>query len=79
MSQVFVHAAEVEMRELTIFVSGGGDSFLEPGYGFAPPAQLDEVGADIVVCVAEGWIERNGLVALFNRGFVAMQHGVSPA
>src|SRR6266511_5780938 len=59
-----VHAGQVEVRIVPRLVAAGRLGALEPGDGFLRPAQLDQVGADIVVGVAEVRVERDGDLAL---------------
>ena len=59
-----VDAAEVDVGEVARLVAHGVLGPLEPGDGFVEPAQLDQVGADVVVRVAEVGVDLDGAQAL---------------
>ena len=50
---VFVDSSQIEVRVGARFVALGGDGFLKPGNRIFPFFLLDQVGADIVVRIAE--------------------------
>ena len=57
------------MREVAWFIARCGDGLLQPGNGFIVTTELNEIGTDIVVGIAEFWIDgdraftfRNGLI-----------------
>src|SRR3990172_5892488 len=53
--------------------------FFKPRNRFIYPSEVEEIGADIVIRVAEIWIHRYGLFALFDRLFVASLKAQGPA
>src|SRR5262249_62191151 len=74
-----VDAPEVAVRIMAWFVSPGGDGALEPRNRLLQLAELDEIGTDIVVRVAELRIDGNRLLALGDGVVVAVQEAVGPS
>jgi dienelactone hydrolase len=55
-----VDAGEIQVREVARLVARRAHGPLEPRYGFLGTAELDEVGADVVVGIAELRIQGDG-------------------
>src|SRR6476660_201318 len=78
-SLFLVHPAEIQMRKCRAFVSLGVHGLLEPGDRLVEFAFLDQVGADVVVGVAEFGVARNGAMAFFDRVVEAAHETIGPA
>ena len=76
--QVFIGATEVDEREIGHVLAVGLGGLFQPGNGFFPAAQFDEIGADVVVWVAEGGVKVNSLPTLFDGFLVAGEKAVGP-
>ena len=60
----FPHPAQVEVRESRIVITHRARGHFQPGNGFVDLAFFDQVGADIVVGVAEVRVSFDGALAL---------------
>src|SRR3990170_597427 len=74
-----VDASEIAMGKMVGLVPFGPNGSFEPRNGLFLPAQIDEVGSDVVVWVAEIGIDRDRFLAFLYGGFVASLEAVGPA
>src|SRR4029077_19734091 len=76
---MFVDAAQIEVGEAAGFVAFGKHGFFKPGDGVVPFLLFDQIGADIVVRIAELGVESDGLMAVLDGAVVVGQEGIGPA
>src|SRR6267378_3025992 len=74
-----IRAAQVVMRKVSWFVAARFRGAFQPGYRFLEAAQLDQVSADVVVRIAEFWIDLDGAFAFDNGLFNAALEMIGPA
>lgn len=76
-----MHPTQIKARKLAVGIAWRSQRLLQPGGGLRPPFRFNKIGANVIVGIAKGRVQGDGLVTrvAVDRLFVAIRPGVDPA